>query len=721
LEPRAVLTGLGPAQSAMLGDPRICVAVLDGPVSASHPCFGGANVRRLDTLVQDPAGQGPMSVHGTHVTSVIFGQPGSPVTGIAPRCQGLIAPVFQDSDQRHLSQLDLARAIEQAVQDGAHVINISGGEQAPEGQAEGVLERALRLCEDNNVLVVAAVGNDGCACLHVPAAVPSVLGVGALGADGKPLEISNWGEAYRSNGILTPGENIKGAAPGGGTVSLTGSSFATPIVSGVAALLLSAQVQQRKTPDPRAVGEALLQTAGPCHPRASPECRRYLVGTLNIPGAYASVTKGGRTVANINTTEAPGPAPGSVTAGTDTGTPETAGAGVTAAGWDPPAGLREAGAPDTAHGTPETGIAAASGGLPAEPATPQTTNLPSAPSSAVPAAPPASAQPSAPNRPPSGGVVPAGGCGCGGANGDCGCGDAKASYIYAIGTIGVDFSTEARRDTFRQLMPRYRIGESEPPVTVPPNPYDVTQLAAYLDDNKSESAKLIWTLNLDLTPIYAIEAESAYADEVYSALRSALRNQALPPEDDNYVSRVSIPGRLTGKTRRLFSGQVVPCVTAQHRGLYTWSERTLVKTVVDTVKPTDTTREYEEYVNRMVRTFLDKVYYQFRNLGQTSSDRALNFSATNAFIAAEGIADGLLSGKIVPAAGGEPEGLYSLDTIGVSKSPYCRMDSDCWDVRITFFDPTNVLRARNVYQFTIDVSDEMPVSLAPRHQFLMTA
>jgi cyanobactin maturation PatA/PatG family protease len=264
------------------------------------------------------------------------------------------------------------------------------------------------------------------------------------------------------------------------------------------------------------------------------------------------------------------------------------------------------------------------------------------------------------------------------------------------------------------------MGESEPPVMVPPNPYDVTQLAAYLDDNKSESAKLIWTLNLDLTPIYAIEAESAYAEEVYSTLRSALRNQALPLDDDNFVSRVSIPGRLTGKTRRLFSGQVVPCVTAQHRGLYTWSEGVLVKTVVDTVKPADTTREYEEYVNRMVRTFLDKVYYQFRNLGQTSSDRALNFSATNAFLAAEGIADGLLSGKIVPAAGGEPEGLYSLDTIGVSKSPYCRMDSDCWDVQITFFDPTNVLRARNVYQFTIDVSDEMPVSLAPRHQFLMT-
>ena len=104
-------------------------------------------------------------------------------------------------------------------------------------------------------------------------------------------------------------------------------------------------------------------------------------------------------------------------------------------------------------------------------------------------------------------------------------------------------------------MPRYRIGESEPPVTVPPNPYDVFQLADYLDANKSESTKLIWTLNLDLTPIYAIEAEPAYAEDVYAVLRSALRNQALPTDDENYVSRVSIPGILTSRTRRLFSGR----------------------------------------------------------------------------------------------------------------------------------------------------------------------
>jgi hypothetical protein len=62
--------------------------------------------------------------------------------------------------------------------------------------------------------------------------------------------------------------------------------------------------------------------------------------------------------------------------------------------------------------------------------------------------------------------------------------------------------------------------------------------------------------------------------------------------------------------------------------------------------------------------------------------------------------------------------LYALESIRVSKSPYCRPGSDCQDVTVTFFDPENDQRAKTVYQFTYDVSDELPVSLAPVHQFL---
>ena len=194
----------------------------------------------LDTLVPNDAHSDPMSLHGTHVASLLFGQPGSPVFGLAPRCRGVIAPVFRDGQR--LSQLDLSRAIEQAVGAGANIINISGGEASPTGEAEGMLAHALQICADNGVLVVAAVGNDGCDCLQVPAAVSPTLAVGAAGLDGRPLASSNWGEAYRANGVLAPGQDLRGAAPGGDTALLTGSSFATPVVSGVAALLASARL-----------------------------------------------------------------------------------------------------------------------------------------------------------------------------------------------------------------------------------------------------------------------------------------------------------------------------------------------------------------------------------------------------------------------------------------------------------------------------------------------
>jgi cyanobactin maturation PatA/PatG family protease len=420
--------------------------------------------------------------------------------------------------------------------------------------------------------------------------------------------------------------------------------------------------------------------------------------------------------------EASSLAAGPVTAQAHTGTPETTGAGITAAGDDLATDVGEAVALKDAGGTSETGFAAASGGRPADPATARTASRPFAPSGPVLPALPASTQPSAPSRASSsGGVVPAGECGCGGGGGGGG-GGGKKTYVFAIGNIGVDFGTEAGRDAFRQLMKRVETA-SRPPVSLPPNPYDVNQLVDYLDGigysqpHKYDSTKLIWTLNLDATPIYAIETELAYAEDVYEVLRSALRNEALPTTDENYVSRVSIPGILTGKTRRLFSGQIVPVVVTQPRGLYTWNETALVNQIVQGVLQAQPETS-EEFLRLTIRNFVDKIYYQLRNLGQTSSDRALNYSATNAFVFAEVVQQGLLTAQNLPGA---PDHLYTLDTINVSKSPYCRMDSDCWDVQVSFFDPENDRRARAILQYTIDVSDELPVSLAPTRQFLVAS
>ena len=72
------------------GGPRVRVAVLDGPIDLDHPCFAGADLRPLATLVGGPATDGRMSRHGTHVASVILGRADGPVPGPAPGATGMV-------------------------------------------------------------------------------------------------------------------------------------------------------------------------------------------------------------------------------------------------------------------------------------------------------------------------------------------------------------------------------------------------------------------------------------------------------------------------------------------------------------------------------------------------------------------------------------------------------------------------------------------------------
>ena len=96
---------------------------------------------------------------------------------------------------------------------------------------------------------------------------------------------------------------------------------------------------------------------------------------------------------------------------------------------------------------------------------------------------------------------------------------------------------------------------------------------------------------------------------------------------------------------------------------------------------------------------MERVYYELMNLGRASSERAMNFATTNVFQAA----------AVFEQAAREN---LMLDSIETERSPVCRPDSDCWDVKLTFFDPANRLTvARKVYRFTVDVSDVVPVTV----------
>lgn len=451
----ANIKGLGTLWEQTLGDSRICIAVLDGVVDETHPCFSGANLSRLPSLVSEQAGNGIMSGHGTHISSVIFGQHDvlSPIQGIAPRCRGLIIPIFSDSQGRKLSQIDLARAINQAVEAGANVINISGGELSQSGQADPILEQAVRFCNDEGVLIVAAAGNNGCDCLHVPAALPSVLAVGAMDAQGLPIDYSNWGNAYQMQGILALGENILGAESGGGISQKSGTSFATPIVSGIVALLLSIQLARGEKPNPHGIREAILKSALPCNPEMAEDCRRFLAGSLNIPGAYALITKGEtKEVLDEQLEETViQPSEANVLELKETNPTDEIGS-------LEPSEANDLNREEVSLQSSEMGIQAAQARTSESSSTTiQNSGNPMQVTSSNVATVGAS---SATN----GNVVPSADCGC---NGGAVASfvtpsNAPRSLVYAIGTIGYDFGTEARRDSFKQLMPFVRSDNYQP-------------------------------------------------------------------------------------------------------------------------------------------------------------------------------------------------------------------------------------------------------------------
>jgi cyanobactin maturation PatA/PatG family protease len=638
------------------GDSRVCIAVLDGPVDISHPCFQGAKLTQLQTLVEPTLLGGRAAAHGTHVASIIFGQPGSAIPGIAANCSGLIVPIFSDETPDGglaCSQLDLARAILLAAENGAHVINISGGQLTPSGEPEPMLAQAIENCHKRNILIVAAAGNDGCECLHVPAAAPSVLVVGAMDPDGNPLASSNWGEAYRNQGILAPGKDVLGAIPGG-TARNTGTSFAAPFVSALVGLLVSRQIKRGEAPDPHAVRAALLKGATPCLPGTAADCRKFLVGRLNIQAAIEQLARGDHHMTSL---EAVLPSEDS----------------------DP---ARD----DALHQTPsEMGPAIAAGAAIENRAVQMSeekpTNLISA-SNLAPEARSALQPPSAPAM-RGAGQVTLSDCGCGGgAQCSCGGGTQKPALVYALGKLGYDFGSEARRDSFTQAM---QSADNA-------NPLIPDQMLGYLEQHPYEASSLIWTLNLDATPIYAIQPAGPFAVNAYDRLREFLGAQL-----HDGVELVSIPGIIAGSVR-LQSGMVVPVVIPAVRGMFSWATKPLVEHVLGERPAAAAAQTSYDNLASGLTDFLNQIYYGMRNLGLTAEERALNYSATNA-----------MQVSAVIRSTTQQELDFGIPT--VKKSPVCRPDSDCYDVELPFFDPDNTNKANRIYRFTVDVSDIIPVTI----------
>lgn len=222
-------------------DFRDSTAIGDDPTDLTQYRYGDARIDLGDIF------------HGTHVAGIIGADhaAGTPVKGVCPRVHLITVRCVPNGDER---DKDVANGIRYAVDAGAKVINLSFGKEyadSPEGKQ--AVDDAGRYARDKDVLIVQGAGNDGkdldrtesfpnpVLATPLPGedpVLPNWILVGASGSkEGKDLAAnwSNYGETRVH--LFAPGVDIVSCVPGGAAGPADGTSMASPVAAGVAALV----------------------------------------------------------------------------------------------------------------------------------------------------------------------------------------------------------------------------------------------------------------------------------------------------------------------------------------------------------------------------------------------------------------------------------------------------------------------------------------------------
>ena len=219
----------------------VTVAVLDTGVDGTHPELTGRVVTSVTYDVDawtltELAEHRDTDGHGTHVAALIAGKS----IGVAPGARiynGIMTPKRRGTFEQ------FCLAMSKAAEDTRiQIVNISAGLHGYRSGFEPVLAMLL----DAGMLTIAAVGNEGRNRTRSPGNYRDVLTVGATTLDGRVASFSGSGQmvvdnqTYSVPDIVAPGAKIYSAVTGGGFQAWTGTSMATPVVSGLAACILQA-------------------------------------------------------------------------------------------------------------------------------------------------------------------------------------------------------------------------------------------------------------------------------------------------------------------------------------------------------------------------------------------------------------------------------------------------------------------------------------------------
>lgn len=212
----------------------VTVAVLDSGINAGHEELVGARAEGTSYGTADTGG------HGTHVAGIVGAKSGNGKggKGIAPDA-GLLSIKVLDGESGTV--FDEIAGIVKAVEMNADIINMSLG-----GAGYVELEKeACDLAYENGVMVIAAAGNDSSSGLNYPAGFSSTVSVAALDANNARADFSNYGSSVN---YCAPGVGIASAGhtASDAYVMMDGTSQASPVVAGTAAVLLSSSDSIKK-------------------------------------------------------------------------------------------------------------------------------------------------------------------------------------------------------------------------------------------------------------------------------------------------------------------------------------------------------------------------------------------------------------------------------------------------------------------------------------------
>ena len=209
----------------------VTVAVIDTGVKANHEDL--PNLRRVEvTNGKEPLGLEDATGHGTHVAGIIGAAMGNGKggAGIAPGAAILSLRVVNAAG--YIYDSALIAALRTAVKNGAQIVNISIGGTA----YNAVFQKVINEAAEAGVTVVAAMGNDGTNCLNYPAGYDNVIGVVSVDRTNNRASGSSygtWGD------VAAPGAAVWSTTYNGSYGPKSGTSMASPVVAGVAALYKS--------------------------------------------------------------------------------------------------------------------------------------------------------------------------------------------------------------------------------------------------------------------------------------------------------------------------------------------------------------------------------------------------------------------------------------------------------------------------------------------------